>query len=70
MAKTIKVTCNGAEHHINEIELDKILQPVMVTRSAIPAKAKQIPERSVFHCKFCREGKVVVSREMVEEAAK
>ncbi len=67
MAKTIKVSCNGAGHHINEVDLDKILKPVIVTRSA-PPKPKEIPERSVLPCQFCREGKVVVTREMVEDA--
>ncbi len=72
MAKTqtIKVRCNGAGGHVNDIELEKIVKPVVVTRSATPAKPREIPERSVFKCKFCQEGKIVITREMVEEAAK
>jgi len=70
MAKTIKITCTGADQHLNEIELAKILQPVVVTRSATPAKPQKIPARSVFYCKFCKEGKIVVTREMVEETLK
>jgi len=67
MAKKIKVACNGGGRHINEVDLDKILQPVVVTRSAKP---REIPARSVLHCEFCREGKVVVTRDMVEDATK
>ena len=55
MAKTIKVTCTGADQHVNEIELARILQPVVVTRSATPEKPQAIPARSVFYCKFCWE---------------
>ncbi|MDZ7363740.1 MAG: hypothetical protein ONB46_23940 [candidate division KSB1 bacterium] len=69
MAKTIKVSCNGAGHHVNEVDLDKILKPLIVTRSTT-AKPREIPERSVLPCQFCREGKVVVTREMVEDAQK
>jgi hypothetical protein len=69
MSKTIKVACNGSDHHVNEIELEKILKPVIVTRSAAPAQAGKIPERSTFHCRFCKEGKVIITREMVEDAS-
>jgi hypothetical protein len=70
MAKTIKVACTGAEPHVNEIALTKILQTEIVTRSAKPAKPQAIPARSVFNCKFCKEGKIVVTREMVEATMK
>jgi len=67
MTKTIKVACTGAGQHVNAIELKKILQPAVVTRSAKPAKPPEIPARSVFYCQFCKEGKIVVTREMMEE---
>ncbi len=70
MATTIKIRCNGAGGHVNEIDLDEITKPVVVMRSASPAKPRKIPERSVFKCKFCQEGRVVITREMVEEASK
>lgn len=68
MLKTIKVTCTGAAHHVNEIDLDKLLKPVIVTRSATPPKIQEVPARSVLHCQFCPEGKVVITRAMVEDA--
>jgi len=68
MTKTIKVTCSGADQHLNEIELAKIVQPTPVTRGT--TKPKEIPARSVFPCQFCKAGKVVVTREMVEDATK
>ena len=67
MAQTIKVTCTGAGQHVNAIPLKRILQPTVVIRSAKPAKPPEIPPRSVFYCQFCKEGKIVVTREMVEE---
>jgi hypothetical protein len=72
MAKvqTIKVRCNGAGGHVNEIDLEKIVKPVVVTRSAASSKPHETPQRSVFKCKFCQEGKIVITREMVEEALK
>ncbi|MDZ7292855.1 MAG: hypothetical protein ONB44_07175 [candidate division KSB1 bacterium] len=68
MLKTIKVRCNGAGEHINEIDIDKILRPVIVIRGTTPTKPREIPERTVFKCKFCTAGRVVVTKEMVEEA--
>jgi len=70
MEQTIKVTCTGAGQHVNAIELKRILQPAVVTRSAKPAKPPAIPPRSVFYCQFCKEGKIVVTREMVEDVMK
>jgi hypothetical protein len=69
MAKTIKIRCNGAGEHVNEIDLDKILKSDVVMRSASPAKPREIPERLVRKCKFCQEGRIVITREMVEEAS-
>ncbi len=69
-AQTIKVRCNGAGEHVNDIDIEKIVKPVVVTRSATPSKPREIPERSVFKCKFCQEGRIVITREMVEEASK
>lgn len=69
LPKTIKVACTGAAHHVNEIDLDKLFKPVIVTRSATPPRIREIPARSVLHCQFCGEGKVVITRDMVEDAA-
>lgn len=68
MAKTIKVTCTADHTHVNEIELEKILKPVIVARSAAPSRPREIPQRSVFKCEYCQTGKVVVTREMVQDA--
>ncbi len=70
MTKTIKVRCNGAGEHVNEIDLDTITKPVIVTRSSTPAKPREIPARTVLKCKFCEAGKVVITREMAEDATK
>ena len=67
MAKTINVRCNGSGRHVNEVNLDTLLQPTTVLRGG-PRSAEGIPERSVKHCGYCAEGKVIVTREMIKKA--
>lgn len=64
MAKIINVRCNGAGKHVNEVDIDKITQPTMVVRGH---PKKSLRERYVLPCQFCTEGKVIVTREMIEE---
>jgi hypothetical protein len=67
MGKTIKVRCNGPGRHENEIDLEKVLRPTIVTKG-MPAKGRRdVPERLVLACRFCTAGKVIVTREMIEE---
>jgi hypothetical protein len=68
MAKIIKVRCNGAKPHINEVNLDKALQKDTVLRGETPA-LPDIPERVVLDCRVCT-GKVILTRQMIEEGLK
>jgi len=72
MQKIIKVKCNGPNKHVNEIDLVKALGETVVLRGSpeVQQSAVQkgsVPERLVLNCQFCTEGKVILTRDMVEE---
>ena len=67
MAKTINVRCNGSGRHVNEVHLDTLLQPTTVLRGG-PRSAGDIAERYVKPCRYCAEGKVILTREMIKKA--
>lgn len=66
MTTPIKVRCNGASKHVNEVDYEKSLKPTVVLRGG-PARVADadLPERLVFDCKECTDGKIVVTREMM-----
>jgi len=68
MTNFIKIKCNGPTPHLNEVDLSKLLQPDKVVRGGqstyLPSA---LPERSVLKCRFCTEGRVVITREMFPE---
>ena len=67
MANLIKVRCNGPEKHVNEVDLDKVLQTDPVLRLAGRAAGHDLPERLVLPCRQCPAGKVIVTRAMLED---
>ena len=67
MAKQIKVKCNGAQTCVNEINLTDIIKREVVLRGA-PA-ALTPPERVVLRCRHCVEGRVVITRAMLEQTS-
>jgi hypothetical protein len=67
MARTIKVKCNGPNHHVNEVDLDKARQPTPAFRDSGPARAAGFPDRVVLPCKLCTEGRVIITREMIKD---
>ena len=67
MAKIIKVRCTGPGQHENEIDLDDIIgEDVVVYGSPIVA-GWDLPARVVRRCDICDQGKVIITREMIEE---
>jgi hypothetical protein len=81
MARIIKVRCNGPDHHVNEVDLDKgtivVMFPMMAgvdlraeknTQSKKLAIPKELPERLVFPCQHCKDGKVIITRDMIQKA--
>ena len=66
MAKIIKVACTGAGQHENEIDLEDVIGPDVIIHGNPIDTGRQIPARIVRRCEVCEEGKVIVTREMIE----
>ncbi len=66
MATIIKVPCTGKGQHVNEIDLDDILGNDVVVYGTAIDTGRRIPARIVRRCDECDEGRVVLSREMIE----
>ena len=64
MAKIIKVRCNGSAKCVNEVDIEKITKPTIVVRGQ---PNQSLRERYVLPCQYCTEGKVIVTREMIEQ---
>ena len=67
MPRIIKVRCNGPNKHVNEVDLNKALKENVVLRGVQPPTTQSTPERIVLPCQQCTEGKVILSRKMIEE---
>ena len=67
MAQIIKVKCNGPKRDINDVNLDRLLQPDPVMRGGARSVRSDVPERLVLNCRHCTLGKVVITREMIED---
>jgi hypothetical protein len=67
MAKILKVHCTGPERHENEINLDDIIGEDVVIYGGPIATGRDLPARVVRRCEICDQGKVIVTREMIEE---
>lgn len=66
MPQLMKVKCNNAERHVNEIDLEKLLRSTPVLRGRSGPVQQNTPERLVLRCQHCAEGKVIITRQMVE----
>jgi len=67
MAKIIRLQCTGRGQHVNEIELENVLGPNVVIHGTPIDTGRPIPERIVRKCEQCSEGRVILTREMIEE---
>lgn len=67
MGQVIKVRCNGANKHINEVDLDEALRRTSTLRGG-GTSLPSVPERTVLRCRECADGKVIVTRAMIEQA--
>ncbi len=66
MARIIKVPCTGSGRHTNEIDLDDVLGPDVVLYGGPIVTGRDVPARIVRRCHVCDEGKVIITREMIE----
>ena len=67
MGQVIKVRCNGPNRHVNEVDLDDALREDTITRGSGRTPASG-PERVVLRCRECVDGRVIVTRAMIEDA--
>jgi hypothetical protein len=66
MAKIVKIKCNGVEQHVNDVDLDRALEEAIVYRGA-DARLQNLPERVTLRCRVCAEGRIVITRPMLQE---
>jgi len=67
MAKIIKVLCTGPGQHENEIDLDDVIGSDVVIHGGPIATGRDLPARIVRRCSVCDEGRVIVTRDMIEQ---
>lgn len=67
MGQTIKVRCNGPNKHVNDVDLDDALREDSTARGT-GLSSSSVPERIVLRCRECVDGKVIVTRAMIEHA--
>lgn len=67
MGQLVKVRCNGPNKHVNEVDLDDSLREDAVAR-AMDFAPSSMPERIVKRCRECADGRVILTREMIEDA--
>ena len=67
MAKIVKVRCTGVGQHVNEIDIEDVLGPDVVLHGNPIDTGRPIPARIVRRCEICDEGKVILTREMIEK---
>ena len=65
----IKIRCNGKERHVNEIDLDALLDNSRtdIYRGVNQIDRDKIPPRIVIDCTLCDTGKVIIQREIILE---
>ena len=66
MAKIVKIKCNGAGQHVNDLDLDRALEETVVYRG-VDARLQNLPERVTLRCCACLEGRIVITRSMLQE---
>lgn len=66
MGQIIRVRCNGANRHVNEVDVDDALREDSVARQA-DGSSSDVPERIVLRCRECVDGRVIVTRAMIED---
>ena len=69
MAEIIKIKCNGPNRHVNDVNLGEALREQPITRSIV-FTPPEVPDRIVLHCRECTDGKVILTRSMIEQARK
>ncbi len=79
MPHIIQVRCNGPNKDVNEVDLD-LYKPgiivaafrlsVGVSGRSTEGPVKKPPQRLVLPCQYCTVGKVIITRDMIQQAEK
>jgi hypothetical protein len=67
MGQVIKVRCNGPNKHINEVDLADAVREDSTARGT-DFSSSSVPERIVLRCHDCADGRVILTRTMIEHA--
>jgi len=71
MSRKIKVRCNGPERHINEIDLERLLDSTFVVKGGAPdsrlANLEDVEFPLYEDCRYCA-GRVIITHEVAEQA--
>ncbi len=66
MARIVKIKCNGAGQHINDVDLDRALEESVVYRG-VESRLQNLPERVVLRCQESGcTGRIVITRQILE----
>jgi len=67
MRRIIKVRCNGPNQHVNDVDLNDALREDSMARK-LNLSSPSVPERIVLRCRECVDGRVILTRAMIEDA--
>ena len=67
MGQIIKVRCNGSNKHVTEVDLDDAMREDSIARQT-DLSSSSVPQRIVLRCRECADGRVIVTRAMIEDA--
>lgn len=66
MGQRIKIKCNGEKKHVNEFDIDRVVEETSVLRDILLAPAT-LQDRYVFRCCEC-VANVIITKRMIEDA--
>ena len=69
MPKIIKVKCNGPNHCVNEVDLEKVVNDGTVRgyRGPTASPRPKLLDRYALPCAHCAPGRVVLERQDIEK---
>jgi len=67
MTKIIKVLCTGPGQHENEIDIGDVIGEDVVIYGNPILSGRDLPAQIVRRCAVCNEGRVIITREMIEQ---
>jgi len=66
MTERLKIRCNGSNQHVNEVDLRDALREQPIARN-LAFTSPEVPDRIVLPCRECTDGRVILTRSMIEQ---